>query len=173
MNKFEYAINFTLPWEAGRNIKGQLREDGGYNSDDGSPTKWGIRQAANPTVDVPNLTKEAAIEIYRTKYWDAYSLNSYELGLSIVMFDTGVNCGPGNMKRFYEKAKGQKDMAHALIQQRNIHYQEIVAKDREKYGQFLRGWLNRSNDLSKYIDIARIETTPVQDHTDQTSPNAS
>lgn len=173
MTKFEYAINFTLPWEAGRDSRGKLREDGGYNNDDGSPTKWGIRQASNPTVDVANLSKEDAVQIYRTRYWDAYGLESYKLELSIAMFDTGVNCGPGRAKTFYEKVKGQKDMAQALIQQRNAYYFNLVAQDRQKYGPFIRGWTARTNDLSKYIDIIRMETETPPDHTDQTSPNAS
>lgn len=154
--KFDYGIDFVLRWEVGLDKKtGKLRLDGGLNDDDGSWTKWGIRQAANPNVDVPNLSLSEAIEIYRSKYWNSYSLDNYEIGLSCAMFDSGVNCGPSRMVKWYEKTKAEKDPAYRLIEQRDIYYRELAKQD--KYKLFLRGWLNRTADLKKYIDIIRLE----------------
>lgn len=165
--KFEYAIDFTLGWEVGRDKTGAIKEDGGYNNDDGSPTKWGIRQAANPGIDVALLSKDAAITIYRTKYYDSYSLDKYELGLCCAMFDTGVNCGPGRMKSWYSKVEKTKDPAKRLIEMRDAHYFNLVSMDRAKYGKFIKGWTARTADLKKYIDIIRIEAAPRINHTDQ------
>lgn len=153
--KFDYAIEFTLPWETGREKDGSLRKDGGYNMDDGSPTKYGIRAAANPTVDIANLTLDAAYDIYRTKYWNSANLDKYELGLSCVMFDTGVNCGTGRMMQWYNKIKDEKNPALMLIQRRDQHYLDLSKKDPDRYKKFLKGWLARTNDLRKYIDIIR------------------
>lgn len=154
--KFEYAINFVLRWEVGLDRStGKLRSDGGLNNDDGSWTKYGIRQAANPDVDVKNLSYEDAIVIYRRKYWDPYTFDKYEIGLSCALFDSGVNCGPGKALKWYEKVKDEKDPAYRLVEQRNIFYHDLAKQ--KKYQPFLRGWLNRTNDLKKYIDIIRLE----------------
>lgn len=159
MNTFEKAINFTLGWEAGRDKKGNIREDGGLNLDDGSTTKWGIRQAAHPTVDVPSLTLEAAVTIYRTKYWDVLALDTQELGYACACFDTAVNCGTKKVRDWMGKieASKNKDPAKAMIQLREAFYFDLESMNREKYHKFMKGWLNRTNDLKKYIDIIRVE----------------
>jgi len=39
-----------------------------------------------------------------------------------------------------------------MIQRRIQYYKDIVVK-KPALNKFLKGWLNRVNDLSKYIDI--------------------
>lgn len=166
--KFEYAIEFVLGWEVGRDKRGKIKEDGGYNLDDGSPTKWGIREAANPGIDIANLSRAGAEEIYRSKYWNAYNLDQYELGLACAMFDSGVNCGPSRMLKWYDKVKDAADPAYRLIEIRDVYYRDLAKKTRlaaddpakpveYPYKKFLKGWLRRTADLKKYIDIIRHE----------------
>ena len=53
-------------------IEKVLEYEGGYNPKDsvtGKPVKYGIDQVANPDVDVSNITKDDARNIYREKYW--------------------------------------------------------------------------------------------------------
>ena len=169
-SKFDYAINFTLLWEAGRNRDGTIREDGGLVTDTGGVTKWGISTRANPTTDIQALTKEQAMEIYRTKYWNPYSLDKYELGLAVSWFDAGVNCGPNRAKQWYLKVEHTKDPAKRIIELRDAHYFNLVSLDQKKYGKYLKGWTSRTNDLKKYIDIIRLETAT---HKDPNDPNAS
>lgn len=59
--KFEDAINYVLQWE------GEFSDD---KDDRGGATKWGISSKSHPNVDIKNLTKEQAIEIYRKEYWE-------------------------------------------------------------------------------------------------------
>jgi len=73
-----------------------LAHEGGYSdhpADGGGATNYGISSRANPDVDVANLTREDAIEIYWTRYWTG---NRYELlpeRIAIKVFDLAVNMG--------------------------------------------------------------------------------
>ena len=54
-------------------IEQVLEHEGGYVNDPDDPggeTKFGIAKKFNPDVDIKNLTKEGAKEIYRQKYWN-------------------------------------------------------------------------------------------------------
>lgn len=157
---FLRVIDFVLGWEAGRDKKGQLRSDGGLNSHDGSVTKWGIRQASHPKVDVPNLTKEEAEKIYYDQYWMPLLLESRPIDEAAALFDTAVNCGVNKAKQFKDKAEEYKvkDLAKTVIQLREAFYFNLESMDRKKYGKFMKGWMARTNDLKKFIDILRQPT---------------
>jgi lysozyme family protein len=67
MARFLPAFDFMLPNETGG------RADGGYTRDPldpGGETRWGVARNSHPDVDVRNLTKAGAMEIYRREYWD-------------------------------------------------------------------------------------------------------
>jgi hypothetical protein len=87
MNNFEKAVEFTLQFEG----------EGGEASpgDPGGLTKWGISQRSHPNLDIANLTREQAIEIYRTEYWDRLRCDRLPARFDVAMFDTAVNVGCG------------------------------------------------------------------------------
>lgn len=72
-----------------------LRNEGGYvnhSSDPGGETNMGIAKKFYPNIDIKNLTKEQAIDIYYTDYWlpsKVDKLTSDDLILQV--FDHGVN----------------------------------------------------------------------------------
>lgn len=160
MNNFIKAIEFTLPWETGRDRSGKLRQDGGLNDDDGSITKWGIRQAANPDLDVRNLTIDDAFKIYKDRYYDVYkSFKSQPLDLdtvsqpyAVAVFDSGVNCGVNRCFNWHLTAIKTKDPVKTLLGLRDAHYTNLKASD-TKYAKSYNGWINRLNDLKKYCEI--------------------
>ena len=52
-----------------------LKYEGGYVNDPndlGSETNFGISKRSYPNVDIKNLTKEQAIEIYHRDWWVRY-----------------------------------------------------------------------------------------------------
>jgi lysozyme family protein len=79
--------------------------EGGYTNnpaDPGGPTNFGItladlkawRNDPNLTaVDVQNMTKAEAQEIYRSKYWNPIQGNDLPNGIDLITFDFGVNAG--------------------------------------------------------------------------------
>ncbi len=61
--------------------------------DDGGTTRWGIAQRYHPNVDVANLTREGAVAIYRSEYWDKLRCDDLPPGLAFLAFDLAVNPG--------------------------------------------------------------------------------
>jgi lysozyme family protein len=62
--------------------------------DSGGLTKYGISQKAFPNIDITNLTREQAIEIYRELYWERSGASKVQSQLvAEELFDTSVNMG--------------------------------------------------------------------------------
>lgn len=159
---YKTAIEFLLKWEVGFDRSGKLRTDGGLNTDDGSVTKWGIRQVAHPDLDIPNLSLDDAFRVYKNDYWDVYKPKGLDLDTvppdyAIVVFDSGFNCGVNRVYGWHSKiALSQtKDPTKALLGLRDKHYFDLVSSDKNRFGKFYKGWINRLNDLKKLVDVIR------------------
>ncbi len=159
---FVKAIEFTLPWETGKEKDGSLRKDGGLHyRDENLPTKYGIWRKANPEVDVEKLTVELAMEIYKRKYWDVYvtlqptsaNLDNLPIALATAVFDSGVHCGQGRAIRWLGKGLENKNPTKTVLDLRGAHYFNLVSENRMKYGPNYKGWMNRLNDLRKYCEV--------------------
>jgi hypothetical protein len=172
-NNFVKAMEFTLPWEVGRDKKGNLRQDGGLNCNDGKDnlceigelTKWGLNAGANPTVDIANLTLDGALEIYKIKYYEIYrtkepvvlNLDDCPMPYAVAIFDTGVNCGVNRTYKWHQVAIETKDPVKTLLGLRDAHYTNLKAINFTKYGRAYKGWINRLNDLKKYCVVLAQE----------------
>ena len=76
-------------------IKTVLDVEGGYvhnPADPGGETKFGISKRSFPHLDIKNLTREDAIDIYGELYW-ARVPDALPDGLRWMVFDTAVNSG--------------------------------------------------------------------------------
>lgn len=90
MTPFEQAIGFTLAWECGPATDGAPHLD---PHDPGGFTRWGISQRAHPDVDVPNLTRGVALDLYRDHYWVPAGCEKMPPLIAMVHFDHAVNRG--------------------------------------------------------------------------------
>ena len=82
-------------------IRSVLKHEGGYVNnprDPGGETNWGISKRAYPSLDIRNLTREAAIEIYRRDYWSKVPADLPD-DVRWFAFDTCVNSGEATMRR--------------------------------------------------------------------------
>ena len=139
---FERAVNFVLGVEGDKYVE----NDAGKG-----PSKFGILQSANPGVNVKNLTKDQAKEIYRKNYWD--SIGGDELAktnprLAMVAFDTAVNHGQGTAKKLLTQAENDPEK---VLQLRNSFYSDLIQKDPKTYSQYSKGWTDRLGKLSSAI----------------------
>ena len=91
------SLDITLEFEG----FGKLAND---KSDKGGLTRWGISQVNHPEVDVRTLTKERAIEIYRSKYWAPAKCDLLPYPIDVLVFDMAVNHGPGRAIRFLQSS---------------------------------------------------------------------
>jgi hypothetical protein len=133
------AIAFTLNLEGGLSTDphdpGNYRPDGTFVG-----TKYGISANSYPDLDIPNLTKEQAIEIYKRDYWlpsGAAAVGNCRLAMAI--FDHAVNAGVGSAKTLL--AQSGMDF-NRFMAERLRFYTHLDSFDR--YG---RAWTRRVADL--------------------------
>jgi lysozyme family protein len=139
-----------------------LENEGGYvnnPNDPGGETMFGISKRSYPRLDIKNLTRDEAIEIYRTDFWKFDGVNDQCLATKI--FDSYVNMGHTAIK-LLQRLLGQaqdgawgpntqaavnsripelllQNYRDALVQ----HYQDIVDANPAEH-VFLVGWLIRA-----------------------------
>lgn len=149
---FPLALSFSLKWEGGEKYTNDPVDPGGE-------TKYGISKRAYPDIDIKSLTLQEASLLYKKDYWDKIEADKIEKALAIVAFDCSVNCGVGRTKSWLveleKKAKDleeEKRKARWLIQRRIAYYNDLVKK-KPTFSKYIKGWLNRCNDLGKYIDM--------------------
>jgi hypothetical protein len=124
-----------------------LKYEGGYTIDvDGAPVNMGINGKANPGVDIKNLTKAQAYDIYKKKYWDKSGAANLPPALAAVHMDT-YYIGPAGAKRILKESGGD---VNKYFQLRREWMAEMVRRDPAKFGKVEKGWKNRTNDLEQY-----------------------
>ena len=88
-----------------------LEHEGGYVNDPKDPggeTNYGIAKRSHPDVDIKNLTKEGAKEIYKEVYWDKNKVESLPEELWHIYFDMCVNQGKSRAVRIIQRAVNGK-----------------------------------------------------------------
>jgi lysozyme family protein len=168
-NYFEEALQFTLRWE------------GGYvnhPNDYGGATNKGIiqrvyddyrRRQGLPLRSVRFITDAEVRDIYENDYWKPSQSNLMVRPLAIAHFDTAVNFGVRGSVLFLQESLGVTadgifgPNTRAALQRANtqstalryvdrrIEYRYIRVSQDPSQRVFLQGWLNRDNDLKRYI----------------------
>lgn len=122
-------------WTGGAKGKGVLKG-----------TKWGIAANTYPHLDIKNLTRQQADEIYMRDYWPKAWGDDWPMGFDQITYDATVNSGPGRGPLWTCRALGLPDArskAAAVSKARNLSTGEKVAAiKRGVSGQrmtFLRG----------------------------------
>lgn len=95
MSSFDAAIDFVLQNEGGLSNDPQ---------DFGGLTNFGISQKTYPDVDIKNLTRDEAKEIYRKDYWHYDTIENQRVATKL--FDAAVNMGPVRAVRILQLALG-------------------------------------------------------------------
>ena len=149
LTKFDDIIEITLEHE------------GGYVHDPtdlGGETNYGIAKRFYPDVDIKNLTKEQAKDIYKRDYWDKNKVDDLSDGLKHIFFDMCVNQGRGTAVKILQRAingKGgnltvdgakYKPSLERVRCYRLKHYYDLVNKKPEQE-RFLFGWYRRALEV--------------------------
>lgn len=139
-------------------------------------TKYGIAAHAFPELDIPNLTVEAAAEIYREDYWKPINGDALPSGVDLVVFDSAVNSGVDRATRWLQQAVGAKvdgDIGpETMAAVAKFKPTEIINRVLDLRMSFLRnaktwarhgvGWTNRVNAIRQQaLDMARAEPVDV------------
>jgi lysozyme family protein len=163
------ALVFTLKWEGGF-----------FNHplDPGGPTNFGIIQSRYdqyrtskklPRRSVRDITVAEYTEIYDVYYWEPVRAKWLDGTLGLALFDTAVNMGVGGAIRRLQMSlevpltgkwtQAISDVIHESDQLEvalNICKLRIAKRydrirERPDQKVFLRGWLNRDNDLMRKV----------------------
>lgn len=136
--------------EFSRCIPFVLEREGGYSNDPKDPggeTKYGISKKAWPKLDIKNLTLEDAKVIYYQHYW-LFVADKLSWPLNLCVFDTAVNQGT---KKARQLLKQSGEDWKKYLELRRIEYLELI-RSKPVLDRFRRGWLNRINELKKYVE---------------------
>jgi lysozyme family protein len=91
-----------------------IGHEGGYvnhPADPGGETNWGISKRSYPGVDIKNLSRAQAKEIYRQDFWLAAG-QGIAPAVAFQVFDAAVNHGISTAIRFLQRAVGAADDGH-------------------------------------------------------------
>lgn len=151
---FKFQIDYIID-----NWEGTVYENNA--GDRGGGTKFGITEKDYPLVNIKNLTRGGAIDIYFNDYWKRGKLNLIPQPIQFMQFAGTVNFGvTGQIKALQDAANvsqdgtlGSQTLAAAnnvtpkmLFLAQKARYDRIVANDSSQQ-TFYRGWINRINDI--------------------------
>jgi type VI secretion system secreted protein VgrG len=183
--RFEkFLKGFTFEWECVRDGQGRVIAENDPD-DPGGVTKYGIDRSAHQNLsadDIRNLTEDQAVEIYFTGEWPNSHANQLAFPLGEIAFDMTILDGRGRAMRALQSACGLTGAAvdggwgpttldaatktaedpdqlmraaDRMLDWRAARYHNLV-EDNPKLGKFLKGWLNRTNALRKFLDVPDV-----------------
>lgn len=89
-----------------------IGHEGGYVNDPNDPggeTKWGISKRSYPHLDIKNLTRGQAKDLYRYDFWAPVAKHNLHPGVAWQLFDFAVNSGISTALKAYQRAVGVVD----------------------------------------------------------------
>lgn len=189
-NQFEQCLGFVLKWE------GSVFTDD--PDDHGGATRYGIIQReydryrqtiGKPLQSVEAIAMDEVRTIYRSQYWVALQCEATPIPLDLVLLDTGILMGVGRSARLLQEALGihvdgviGKDtrsaitgadpatLARDVMDLREQRLRVIVEHDATQQ-KFLKGWLNRLNDLRATAGITVPEFAMTESGMDESVSN--
>ena len=138
--------------------------------------RMGIRLPITRQV-IYDLTRDQAASLFRWQFWDKLRLSLIPLRPAVVLYDAAVNSGPAQSVKLAQRgynrcvAYGQPLVVDgimgpatraamqladtdkaltAMLDAREKFFQTIVANNPSQQ-VFLRGWINRVDDLRRYV----------------------
>ena len=147
-------------------IEKVLEHEGGYNhieGDLGGETNFGITKRFYPDVDIKNLTKEEAKQIYYDDYWLKNKVNKMPPKLKHIYFDMCINMGKKTAVRILQSAcigkgkdialdgglgvntyKAIQDLEVGRVRAYRVRYYVDLINKKPEQEKFYYGWFRRS-----------------------------
>jgi lysozyme family protein len=165
-DKFEKAMKFIRVVEGGKF---------NHPNDPGGFTNMGLTQRDYPKLDLHNLTREQADNIFYKDYWKKSSAAKLPYPMFISYFDSVVNTGVSRANKILQKVVGVKQdgiigtqtikaiekngnhlqLALAVADEKQNFYHRLINKN-SKFKAFKRGWTRRTEALKKYINSGDV-----------------
>lgn len=136
------SIAFTARWEGGyQNVANDVGNwtGGAVGVGENKGTNWGVSAASYPHLDIKNLTREQAHEIFKRDYWVASGADKLSWPACLIVFDTAILHGVGTAKAWQSEV-GTNAFAFAA---KRLH----VYTKMSNWDYWGRGWVNRTAEL--------------------------
>lgn len=161
LDAFESAMKFIRVIEGGKFF---------HKNDPGGFTNMGLTQRDYPNLDLKNITRQQADDIFRKDYWEKSIAQLLPYPVYISYFDAVVNTGVTRANKLLQKAlnlkqdgkigpvtlaaikgiKDSKEFAIKLADEKQKFYENLT-KSKPKLKSFIKGWTRRTNALKEYI----------------------
>lgn len=129
----DFYTRYLAPVEGG-----MVAEDGRS----GAPANFGINQAANPDIDVANLTQDEAKKVLYDRYYVRSGADKLPPALSAIHADTAVNAGVETAQRMLQASGGDPEK---YLKLREDYYKSLGQPENEE------NWMNRNAKLTEYV----------------------
>jgi lysozyme family protein len=148
-----------------------LKHEGGYSNDlqdAGGETKYGISKRSYPHLDIKNLTRDQACQIYFIDFWLKCKCESINDGnIAAKLFDLAVHAGIPQAVKLIQRAlraagypviedgligsvtlsainKADPTDLLAALKSEAAGYYRLIAGTNTSQQKFIEGWLNRA-----------------------------
>lgn len=157
----EEIFKHTLKWEGGGKLHNVRGDSGGW-------TIWGVaynhnKKLFNNLVDFKDTTYDEAAAIAFVKYYLAVRTNLVPIEARLMYFDIAYNMGNKQAIRMMQRCIGvdgdgiigavteskMGTLTEECLFDRRTNFYNSLARRKVRFKRFLRGWLNRTNDIFK------------------------
>jgi hypothetical protein len=141
-DKWTRTINWVLQWEGG--YQNSVADKGNWTGcaqgkGENKGTNFGISACSYPNLDIKNLTKQQAIDIYARDYWVPSGASELPWPYCLLVMDTAVLHGVGAAKGWLATA-GPDPYTFAA---KRLQTYTVLSN----WDLFGKGWVNRTADL--------------------------
>lgn len=125
------------------------KHEGGYAPQDanGKPVNFGINQGANPDIDVKNLTKDQAKQLFQERYFNPSGAANLPPALGVLHADTYYM----NPKRAQEFLGASGGDPQKYLQMRQAWQDSLIQKNPQKFGKYRKAWGSRNAALAQVV----------------------
>lgn len=165
-DKFERAMKFIRVVEGGKF---------NHPNDPGGFTNMGLTQRDYPKLDLHNLTRKQADDIFYKDYWKKSAASKLPYPAYISYFDSVVNTGAGRANKILQEVVGVRadgvvgnqtlkaiesyanpeKLALAIADRKQKFYLNLISKN-SKFKSFIKGWTRRTKALKNYITTGDV-----------------
>lgn len=137
----------------------------------------GVRPLPVNRETIKALTKEQAKAIFKAEFWDRLHLDELPVQMAVLIYDAAVNSGRAQSVKLAQRGFNACDCGESLevdgvlgpltidalsshntqrvrqsILDSRVDFYWAIVNKRPSQKVFIRGWLNRVNDLREYVE---------------------
>jgi hypothetical protein len=116
----------------------------------GALVKYGMNQAANPDLDVANLSAQDAKAEWKKRYYNAIGGDELPPEMRVAALSFAATSGVRQAKQLLAESEGDPDV---FLQKQEQFYRNLAEKNPARHGKSLKGWMNRLEKVRGAIEL--------------------